>query len=72
MSDINDLMDRDPLELSEQDIDAIIAYQRKMRGLAESGKRPKKEAGPTKKLSLLDLGITAKAEPATLGVRRRV
>ncbi len=45
-NEIDILMDKDPLELSAQDIDAIIAYQRKMRAQWDSGVKPKKEKGP--------------------------
>lgn len=69
-NEIDLLMDKDPLELSAQDIDAIIAYQRKQRANAESGVKPKKEAGPKVKLTgLLDNLIKPKiVQP----IKRRV
>jgi hypothetical protein len=41
--ELDDLMNLDPLELSEQDIDDIIAYQRKARGEYDDGKKSKSE-----------------------------
>ena len=37
-SELDELMSRDPLELSAQDIDKIIQYQRAQRARRESGK----------------------------------
>ena len=42
MSDIDRLMAEDPLLLSTQDIDKIIAYQRAARAKWESGVKPSK------------------------------
>lgn len=71
MSDLNDLMDKDPLSLSAQDIDAIIAYQRQHRAMMESGaKRARKAEGPKVDIgSALDALIKPKAGQ---GVTRRV
>jgi hypothetical protein len=49
-NDIDELMGLDPLELSTQDLDRIIAYQRKMRAQREAGvkvRKPKVEAKPS-------------------------
>ena len=48
--DIDTLMAQDPLGLSKQDLDHIIAYQRKMRVQREAGVRTKKatEKAPSK------------------------
>jgi hypothetical protein len=43
-NEIDALMSLDPLELSAQDLDAIIAYQRKQRLAFESGVKPKKSS----------------------------
>lgn len=46
-SELDELISRDPLSLSSQDIDAIIAYQRQQRARREAGiktKKPKDEA----------------------------
>ena len=65
MTDLDELMSKDPLELSTQDIDAIIAYQRKNRALREAGVKVKKGTveGPAKpKLTLASLGLKAKPD----------
>lgn len=46
MNELDVLMNKDPLELSAQDIDGIIAYQRQRRADFEAGVKPKKETGP--------------------------
>lgn len=43
-NEIDRLMSLDPLDLSAQDIDEIIAYQRKSRQNWEAGIKPKKES----------------------------
>lgn len=43
MSELEDLMNLDPLELSSQDIDKIIMYQRKARQNFKAGIKPKRE-----------------------------
>lgn len=59
-NEIDELMRRDPLELSSQDIDAIILYQRKARLLADSGVKPKRGAQPTDiKLDQIGFASTA-------------
>jgi len=68
MTDLDELMSRDPLSLSAQDIDEIIAYQRKARAQRESGARPAKADGPAKKIDLLSLGLIKKPEP----MKRRI
>jgi hypothetical protein len=59
--DLDDLMNLDPLELSAQDIDDIIAYQRKARGDWDDGKKTKKSSGP--KVDLVGLGLLKAQEP---------
>lgn len=44
MTDLDELMARDPLELSSQDIDAIIEYHRKQRARKASGEKVTKPA----------------------------
>lgn len=70
MSDIDDLMNLDPLSLSAQDIDTIIAYQRKHRANVEGGSKAKRETGPKVKLDLAALGLVPKATPSE-PVKRR-
>jgi hypothetical protein len=62
MTDLDELMNRDPLELSAQDIDAIVAYQRKARAAFESGVKPKKEAKTASLDSVMET-LAPKAEP---------
>ena len=58
--ELDDLMNLDPLELSEQDIDDIITYQRKARGDYDDGKPSKKADGP--KVDLVALGLVKAPE----------
>jgi hypothetical protein len=41
-SELDELMSRDPLNLSAQDIDSIIAYQRQQRARREAGGKTKR------------------------------
>ena len=72
-NEIDALMALDPLELSAQDIDSIIAYHRKNRANAAAGIKPKREAGPKKDLSEALKGMFAseEAKPVATGIRRR-
>lgn len=70
-NDIDLLMSLDPLELTKQDLDIIIAYHRNQRALRESGvkgSRAKKDLGPSTKLDLEKLGL----KPAAPKLVRRV
>lgn len=71
-SDLDTLMSQDPLSLSDQDLDRIIAYQRKMRGLREAGVRVRKpkETGIAPKLDLATL--MAKPAKESSSFKRRV
>lgn len=68
-SELDELISRDPLELSAQDIDKIIAYQRQQRARREAGEkvpRGRKKAadtGETVTLDLTKLGLI-KTQPA--------
>lgn len=66
-NEIDRLMSLDPLELSAQDIDSIISYQRKARAAYESGAKPKKAAEAP--IDLEELGLVPKGESFK---RRRV
>ena len=59
--DLDELMNEDPLNLSEQDIDDIIAYNRKARGEFDDGKKVAKPSGP--KVDLVGLGLKPKLTP---------
>lgn len=63
ISELDRLMDADPLTLSDQDIDNIIAYQRQARANFDSGAKAKKVEGPKKKLDLLAMGMIKPPEP---------
>lgn len=79
MSDLDDLMarlaDLDSKDVGlwvKDDIDDIVAYQRRFRAQKESGvkvSRKTKSDAPEKKIDLLALGLVKKVEPI---VRRRV
>jgi|SRR5882724_2941151 len=66
-SELDELMARDPLELSAQDIDKIIAFQRQSRARREAGTKTKKDLGTaattTIDLAALVRGIAAQAGP---------
>ena len=68
MTDLDELMNKDPLDLTKSDIDSIIAYQRRFRADRESGVKVKRGSdGPKKKLDLAALGlIKPKAPEATI------
>lgn len=68
ISDLDRLMNEDPLNLSAQDIDAIILYQRKARRDFEAGVKPEKPSGPKAKIDLIAMGLVKAAAP----VKRRV
>lgn len=60
MNDINRLMDLDPLNLSNSDIETIIAYHRAQRGAFDQGQKPKKAE------STVDLSSVMKALKASV------
>lgn len=64
-SELDELMSRDPLELSAQDIDKIIAMQRQARARREGGKKATK-AEAMQAASGIDLValVTGTAKPA--------
>jgi hypothetical protein len=62
MNEVDRLMDEDPLNLSAQDIDEIIKYQRKMKANFEAGVKAPKGEGPKIDVAAL-LGKVAGGEP---------
>lgn len=71
MSDLNDLMERDPLSLSDQDIVEIIARQRQHRAQVEGGgRRARKAEGP--KVDVSSILDTLIKKPQGAGIKRRV
>lgn len=70
-NDLDELMSRDPIELSKQDIDTIIAYHRKQRARRASGEKPSKDtAGPRIDLSKIVAGL--KPKPVGPIIKRRL
>lgn len=66
---IDELMDKDPLLLTEQDLDKIVAYERQQRARFDSGVKPKKAAATPGSVNLAEkLGLAPKASP----MKRRV
>jgi hypothetical protein len=61
-NNIDALMDLDPLELTPDDITAIVNYHRRNRANSVDGAKPRKETGPVAKIDLIELG--AKPMPA--------
>jgi hypothetical protein len=61
MSDLSELFSRDPLELSDQDIDAIIIALRESRVKFMNGDKKagsvKAEKAPPKPIDISDLGL---------------
>ena len=73
-SELDELMARDPLELSAQDIDSIIAYQRQQRAKRETGtngraKKPKPEATGTIDLAALLKATAPTAKPTLPAIK---
>lgn len=64
-TELDELMSLDPLSLSDQDIDHIIAYHRKQRAMHEAGIKPEKSGG---KVDLVALGMI----PAPAPIKRRL
>jgi hypothetical protein len=74
MNDIDELMARDPLSLDDTDIDEIIAYHRRNRGLKAQGIKPMKAKG----VGSVDLSVmvsqmvAAKPKVATPAISRSI
>lgn len=70
-TDIDTLMAQDPLGLSNQDLDRIIAYQRKLRVQREAGVRTKKPS----EHALTKLDVSALLAKPIIGggsIKRRI
>lgn len=63
-SELDELMSRDPLDLSAQDIDAIIAYQRQQRARREAGGKTKKDLKDGAGIDLVALVTKTSPPPA--------
>jgi hypothetical protein len=66
-TDLTALMSIDPLDLTKQDLDKIIAYQRKQRLAREGGAKTKRATNdaPAVDIKALLGKITSTAKPAT-------
>lgn len=67
--EIDTLMSKDPLEMTSNDLDAIIAYYRNRRAAA-SGPKPKKDTGPGLKIDLQALGLKPKSSTPVIPIRK--
>lgn len=67
------LMDEDPLNLTAENLDQIVAIHREQRQKRESGVKPTKESGPKLKLSNDILGTMLKDKPKNeVVIKRRI
>lgn len=72
-NEIDLLMDLDPLELTTENIDQIIAHHRQRRAEREAGGgKAKRESGPKLSLTGLIQGMTKSAPKAEPVVKRRI
>jgi hypothetical protein len=62
-NEIDYVMDLDPESLADKDIDAIIAYERKMMAYYEAGGKPKKEGAMSGGELLAKLALVKPPEP---------
>lgn len=77
-NELDRVMDLDPLSLSEQDLEKIVAYERKMQGDFEAGIKPKKSGSEKGPIDLAALGLlkakpkppSANDEQPSLGLKR--
>ena len=70
-NNVDTLMDLDPLELTAENIDGIIAYHRKNRANAAAGIKPKREAGPKIDISAVMQGLVQGDAPKPAATIRR-
>jgi hypothetical protein len=67
-NELDELMDRDPLSLSDADLDAIIDFHRKQRSRRASGEKPAKPVSATVDISHI---INKKVAESTPTITRR-
>lgn len=72
MSDLDELMSRDPLELSSQDIDSIIDYHRKQRARRAAGEKVAKPKSTGIDISALTNKLVSAAKPEVQITRRKI
>lgn len=63
-SELDELISRDPLDLSAQDIDKIIAYQRQQRARKEAGGKTRKAKAADGPASTIDLVALVLGKPS--------
>ena len=68
---VDQLMDLDPLSLTQDDISSIIAYHRKARANATSGGKARKDTGPKVDISEVMAKLAGPVAPPVGAVRRR-
>jgi hypothetical protein len=71
-NDLDELMSRDPLDLSSTDIDQIIDYHRRQRARRASGEKPQKPAGPSVDISHITKKLIKDVKPAVQINRRKI
>lgn len=71
-NDLDELMSRDPLDLSSTDIDAIIDYHRKQRARRASGEKPTKPTGPSVDISHITKKLIKDVKPTVTINRRKI
>ena len=71
MSELDILMDTDPLDLTADGLDKIVAYHRDARAKRESGVKATRESGPKMKLSEDILSGLLKDKPKVETVIKR-
>ena len=71
-NEIDELMDMDPMDMSEGHLDAIIAYHRNNRAQLASGGKPKKETGPKKELASVLKNILGPAKATPLPPEQQI
>lgn len=69
-NDIDELMNRDPLNLKNSDIETIIAYHRQQRGAFDQGQQPKKKVENQVDLSSV-MKVLKAAAPVEAPIKRR-
>lgn len=70
-NEIDRLMSLDPLDLTVDDLTKVVAYQRKMRGMAESGIKPEKQKlGKIEGSALLEKIRLVAKQPTQVADRR--
>ena len=62
-NELDRIMDLDPLSLSDQDLEKIVAYERKMQGDFEAGVKPKKSGSEKGPIDLSALGLLKNSKP---------